>query len=86
MSVTFKVQKSFLIITVAIIIAISVSLYAIGVALDNKNSKDVPILMYHSIIKDESKWNDYVLSPVQLEEDFIWLKEKGISLSLSATL
>ena len=33
--------------------------------------------MYHSILKDESKWNDYVLSPVELEKDIVWLKENG---------
>lgn len=41
------------------------------------NSVPVPILMYHSILKDEARWNDYVLSPVELEKDIVWLKEHG---------
>ncbi len=37
----------------------------------------VPIIMYHSILKDEAMWGDYVLSPMELEKDIIYLKSNG---------
>lgn len=37
----------------------------------------VPIIMYHSILKDESQWGKYVLSPAELEKDIIYLKKNG---------
>ncbi len=37
----------------------------------------VPIIMYHSILDDDSKLNDYILSPITLEEDMMYLKKNG---------
>lgn len=37
----------------------------------------VPILMYHSILKDPSRSGKYVVTPGQLEEDLCYLKEHG---------
>lgn len=37
----------------------------------------VPILMYHSILKDASRTGVYVVTPQQLECDLQYLKEKG---------
>lgn len=42
-----------------------------------ENSIKVPIVMYHSVLKDESKSCDYVVTPVKLEEDILWLNENG---------
>ena len=38
---------------------------------------EVPIIMYHSILKDSSKSGKYVITPKQFEEDLLYLKEKG---------
>lgn len=38
---------------------------------------DLPIIMYHSILKDEARANDYVLSPVTLAGDLDYLKQHG---------
>ena len=46
-------------------------------ALDKPKGVFVPILMYHSVLKDESRLNDYVVTPVTLEKDLIYLKENG---------
>ena len=37
----------------------------------------VPIIMYHSVLKDPSKSNDYVISPIDVEKDFIYLKDNN---------
>ena len=42
-----------------------------------KDGVFVPIIMYHSILKDENMWGEYVVSPVNLEKDIIYLKENG---------
>ena len=43
---------------------------------DNEGIK-VPILMYHSILKDPARSGKYVVTPAQLEEDLSYLKEHG---------
>lgn len=77
MSFDLTKHKKTVLIVISVIIATSICVYSIGSAFKDKSSRQVPIIMYHSIIKDESEWNDLVLSPVELEKDFIWLKEKG---------
>lgn len=37
----------------------------------------LPILMYHSILKDTSKTGDYVITPTSLAEDMQYLKDHG---------
>lgn len=37
----------------------------------------VPIIMYHSILKDTSKAGKFVISPTTLENDLLYLKENG---------
>lgn len=37
----------------------------------------LPIIMYHSVLKDESKSGAYVITPWQLEYDLKYLKENG---------
>lgn len=47
---------------------------------EQENKKDgifVPIIMYHGVLRDESMLGDYVVSPMELEEDFIYLKNNG---------
>ena len=38
---------------------------------------ELPILMYHGILKDTKLQGDYVISPSQFEQDLKMLKEKG---------
>lgn len=38
---------------------------------------ELPILMYHGILKDTKLQGDYVIAPYQFEEDLKMLKEKG---------
>ncbi len=39
--------------------------------------KAVPVLMYHSLLKDASHTGTYVVTPAQFEEDLQWLKKHG---------
>lgn len=61
-------------------VKISVTVYA-------KNSGEkVAIIMYHSILKDESQHGEYVLSPVELEKDLLYLKNNGYTAITSSEL
>jgi len=37
----------------------------------------LPILMYHSVLKDPSRAGDYTVTPAQLENDLTYLKDHG---------
>lgn len=37
----------------------------------------VPIIMYHSVVNDSSRCNDYVITQAQFEEDLSYIKSKG---------
>lgn len=37
----------------------------------------VPVLMYHSLLKDTSRSGQYVITPSQFASDLAWLKEHG---------
>lgn len=41
------------------------------------NEIELPIIMYHALLKDPSRQNKYVISPKLFEKDLIYLKEKG---------
>lgn len=81
MFVSFKFRKitlAALCVTVALIVAASIFVPPkVKAELKKIGSIELPIIMYHSVLKDESMWNDYVLSPVEVEKDMIWLKEHG---------
>lgn len=51
-----------------------------------KEAVEVPIIMYHHILKDESLWGDYVIGPGQLEGDLAYLKEQGYTAVLPRDL
>lgn len=37
----------------------------------------LPVVMYHHVSKRASAWNDYVISPQELESDLRWLRDNG---------
>lgn len=78
MFVSIKIKRAVVaVVTLIIFIAVGITIIVSSAKSQpsDENSRYVPVLMYHSILKDESKWNEYVLSPVELEKDFVWLKE-----------
>lgn len=57
-----------------------VILLTIGISITIANSEEyieVPIIMYHSILKDPSRSNKYTVTPSVLEEDLKYIKDKG---------
>ncbi len=44
---------------------------------DASMEKRLPVLMYHSILNDDSRAGDYVITPAMLEEDFKKINELG---------
>ncbi|MDD6988675.1 polysaccharide deacetylase family protein [Ruminococcus sp.] len=58
----------------------SFALFAGAGSTDEKNSKDevfLPIIMYHSILKDKKLQNDYTISPTVFENDLKYLTKNG---------
>lgn len=72
-------KHKMLILLSAIIIAAAVlSSLLINFTADAKTEGVfVPIIMYHNISRDESILNDYTITPVTLEKDLIYLRQKG---------
>ncbi len=80
MFISLKLRKKTLLCILAAVIAIvtaAMSLRAVAEESSEKQGKCVPIIMYHSIIKDESRTGEYVITPIELEKDIIYLKNNG---------
>ena len=46
----------------------------------------LPIIMYHSILKDPAKTGKYVITPKRLEEDLMYLRGNGYETVVVADL
>lgn len=51
-----------------------------------KQKKKIPIIMYHSLLKDVKMHNNYVISPERLKEDLVYLKKHGYTTVLMEDL
>ncbi|MDO4564242.1 MAG: polysaccharide deacetylase family protein [Clostridia bacterium] len=52
----------------------------------NADSVSLPIIMYHSVLKDDAKWGDYCVSPETIREDLLYLKREGYQTIFVADL
>lgn len=50
---------------------------AVTVFNNNEPTVNLPVLMYHSVIKDVQKSGKYVITPEKFEEDLLYLEQKG---------
>ena len=76
----FKVFKlNYKIITFFILIGVIGFSLFYNVNANNEDCVRVPIIMYHSILKDTSKSGKYTISPTLLESDFKYLKDNNFS-------
>ncbi len=68
---------SFLLLLITI--AYFIGFYEVKYAVLTSTSPSVklPIIMYHHILKDSKKWGKYVISPLEFEDDIIYLKKEG---------
>lgn len=46
-------------------------------AFSEQDQVELPIVMYHHILKDSSRWGKYVIGPSVFEQDLAYLKEQG---------
>lgn len=67
----------FMILIVTICFLISGDLYAVETVGNAENDVLVPIIMYHSLLKDTSLQNDYTISPKLFEDDLKYLKDNN---------
>ena len=58
-------------ITFGILLSHVIKIYAFS------EKKELPVIMYHSILRDKNYTGKYVVTPEKLEEDIKYLKEKG---------
>lgn len=88
MFVIIKLKTILIYTLVVTLISVGVvTTYAINKINNNIGKEiDVPILMYHSILKDPQKAGKYVISPKQLESDLMYIKDKGYNTILMADL
>jgi peptidoglycan/xylan/chitin deacetylase (PgdA/CDA1 family) len=42
-----------------------------------KEEVKLPVAMYHHLLEDPTRWNDYVISPKQFEEDLQFIQKQG---------
>ena len=83
----FLFKQRTIIAIVLFSVLITVFAVKISVTVYEKNSGEkVAIIMYHSILKDESQHGEYVLSPVELEKDLLYLKNNGYTAITSSEL
>lgn len=59
---------------------------AFMVAAATAESVEVPVVMYHSLLKDESMHGQYVISPAEFENDLKYLREHGYTTILTEDL
>lgn len=55
-------------------------------AMAGRDGVEIPIVMYHSVLKDEKYHGKYVISPSELENDILYLKKHGYTTILMEDL
>lgn len=69
-------------ITIVITTLISVYCFAAGILQKESEYTEVPIIMYHHVLKEEKRQGKYVISPSEFESDIKFLKSKGYNTIL----
>ncbi|MCD8328759.1 MAG: polysaccharide deacetylase family protein [Ruminococcus sp.] len=83
----FLIRRRFVILSIFMSLLILIFGVKIGFNVYAKNSGvRLSIIMYHSVLKDESQHGEYVLSPVELEKDLSYLFENGYTTITSSQL
>lgn len=74
---------------ILLFLTLLVTLLTVGISIviaTSEDYTDVPIIMYHSILKDPSRSNKYTVTPAVLEEDLKYIKDKGYTTVTIADL
>lgn len=67
----------FMALFLSAVILISVMTGAVKETTADTDSVKLPVIMYHSLLKDEKLQNDYTVSPTLFENDLKYLAENG---------
>lgn len=79
--VSVKVNWRVLFLAVAVTVAALTAVFTVS-AQAGGEGVEIPIVMYHSMLKDESRHGKYVISPTEFEADLKYLKSKGYTTVL----
>lgn len=80
-----KIKILYIITVIALFFGITASFTLnknIAASISGDDSAEVLMLMYHSILKDPARTGKYVVTPTELENDLIWLKNNGYTTIL----
>lgn len=79
MFLTIRIQRLFLFVISAVLLVACFCGGAVAAVQNLKTNSGVqlPIIMYHSILREPSRNGNYVVSPETLESDFLWIQENG---------
>ncbi len=81
---TFRLDLKLLIGAALGIAACLTALFTVSAAADE--SAEIPIVMYHAVLKDEARHGNYVISPTEFENDLIYLEKQGYTTILISDL
>lgn len=73
---TVKIRTIAAVVLIAALVITTV-VFAVSDTAVRTDGINVPILMYHSILKDSSRSGKYVVTPAELENDLKFLKDNG---------
>lgn len=73
---TVKLRRSILCCVLVLLLALGGAVCITALAAESEKVT-VPVLMYHSVLKDQARQGKYVISPAEFERDLKYLKENG---------
>lgn len=82
---SFKLNWKGLLLAAALTASAFAAFFTVSAAVAEERVK-IPIVMYHSVLKDESRHGKYVISPAEFETDLIWLQQHGYTTILISDL
>lgn len=71
------------------VLSVFLFVYAVKIAVNvyaGSETEKLVIIMYHSVLKDEDRRGEYVISPVELEKDLKYLSDNGYTTVTSNEL
>lgn len=81
-----RVARLSLCAVAALLLALPLGIALPRVAAAEKQGVELPVLMYHSVLKDTGRSGRYIVTPQTVENDFAYLKEHGYESILPCEL
>lgn len=78
MYISLRVRKRVMLCVIAVLSMLAAVAVMPTFAKEEKTDGiKLPIIMYHSIVKNEDRSGEYVITPIELEKDLLYLKQNG---------